>query len=152
MTTRVLFVCLGNICRSPTAEGVLRGMLDPSDAVEVDSAGTGNWHVGNPPDPRAVAEAARRGLDISGLRARQVRPEDFDRFDLILTMDRSNLAALRRLRPPDSRADLKLLLEYGPVSESHGGDIPDPYYEGGFDGVYDLIEGAARSLLDTLRR
>lgn len=143
---RVLFVCLGNICRSPTAEGVFRAMLSPEDNIGVDSAGTGAWHVGNPPDGRAIEEAARRGNDISGLRARQVSAADFHDFDLILAMDRSNLADLERLRPADSRADVRLFLSYGP-----GGEVPDPYYEGGFDRAYDLIEQASRGLLSALR-
>lgn len=143
MTTRVLFVCLGNICRSPTAEGVFRAMLADTDAIETDSAGTGAYHTGNPPDPRAVAEAARRGIDISDLRARQAVAEDFHRFDLILAMDRENLANLKAIRPESARAELRLMLD--------NADVPDPYYEGSFDGVFDMLEAASRDLLTDLR-
>lgn len=147
MTTRILYVCLGNICRSPTAEGVLRAMAGARD-IEIDSAGTGGWHVGNPPDPRAVAEAAARGIDISGLRARQVTVQDFHDFDHILAMDRSNLAALERMRPAGSKADLRLTL-----SDAEGlgeTDVPDPYYDDGFPKAYGLIEAAASGLLERL--
>ena len=138
---RILVVCLGNICRSPTAEAVLR-KLGPED-LEVDSAGTGAWHVGNPPDPRMQDAAAKRGYDLAPLRARQVRWEDFHRFDLILAMDRENLADLARMAPDDgSGAGLHLYLEGGNPDE-----MPDPYFTGGFDGVIDLVErGAARWL------
>ena len=147
MTTSVLYVCLGNICRSPTAEGVLRDLADGRD-LEIDSAGTGGWHVGNPPDPRAIEEAARRGIDISGLRARQVSVEDFHRFDHILAMDNSNLSDLKRMQPAGSKADLRLCL-----SDARGlgeRDVPDPYYDGGFDRAYGLIEAAAKGLLERI--
>ncbi len=147
MTTRILYVCLGNICRSPTAEGVLRARA-PKDWV-IDSAGTGGWHVGDPPDPRAVAEAARRGIDIRGLRARQVTAEDFHHFDHILAMDRSNLDALRRLRPADAQADLRLCLDDAPGLGTR--DVPDPYYDGGFARAYALIEAAADGLIARLQ-
>jgi protein-tyrosine phosphatase len=115
MTTRILYVCMGNICRSPTAEGVLRAMAGNRDLM-IDSAGTGGWHVGNPPDPRAVAEAQGRGIDISGLRARQVTADDFHNFDHILAMDDSNLAALERMRPegsiPQLRQNPKFFMSY----------------------------------------
>lgn len=145
--TRVLFVCLGNICRSPTAEGVLRHMMDAmpdAPEVEIDSAGTGGWHVGNPPDPRAIEAAARRGIDLSALRVRQVTAADFDAFDYVLAMDRDNLRNLKALRPAQGGAALKLLLEFG-----EGGEVPDPYYggEAGFDRAYALIEGACRGLI-----
>jgi protein-tyrosine phosphatase len=143
MTTRVLFVCLGNICRSPTAEGVFRSMLSAGDAIETDSAGTGGWHIGNPPDPRAIEAAAARGIDISSLRARQATPDDFHRFDLILAMDRSNLADLEVIRPKDARADLRLMLR--------DAEVPDPYYEGGFGPVFTMLEDASRTLLAELR-
>src|SRR5271170_2105719 len=111
---RILFVCLGNICRSPTAEGALRHLCAaeaPALDIEVDSAGTGDYHLGEPPDPRSRRAAAARGIDLSRLRARQVERQDFARFDLILAMDRCNLRALRALRPPGSRARLELFLE-----------------------------------------
>ena len=141
---RVLFVCLGNICRSPTAEGLARSMLREGDNIETDSAGTGSYHVGNPPDPRAIAEAASRDIDISDLRTRQVERADFNRFDLIVAMDRSNLANLKRMAPADCKAEIRLML----------GDqeVPDPYYDDGFEGVYDLLEGAMQGLLADLRR
>lgn len=148
MTTRILFVCLGNICRSPTAHGVFRAMAEAGGLpVEVDSAGTGGWHAGEPPDPRATAEAAKRGYDLSDLRARQVRAGDFDAFDLILAMDRANLAALERLRPTGSGTEVRLFLDYG---DSPRDEVPDPYYDGGFDLVLDLIEDASRGLLADL--
>jgi len=145
---RVLFVCMGNICRSPTAEGVMRRLLRDeglADQIELDSAGTGGWHAGEPPDPRATEAARRRGIELAGA-ARQVEPEDFERFDLILAMDRDNLAALRRLAPDDAaRGKVRLLLG--------DRDVPDPYYGGerGFEDVLDLVEGACRELLDELR-
>lgn len=143
MTKRVLFVCLGNICRSPTAEGLARSMLSDGDTIETDSAGTAAYHVGNPPDPRAIAEAASRGIDISDLRARQVERADFDRFDLIVAMDRSNLTNLQRMAPKDSRASVRLML----TDE----EVPDPYYDDGFERAYDLLNGAMPDLLSELR-
>jgi protein-tyrosine phosphatase len=147
---RILFVCLGNICRSPTAEAVFRQLLASSKArlaVEVDSAGIGDWHIGEPPDRRAQAAARRRGLDMSNLRARQVVREDFALFDLILAMDRENLAELRRRAPVQYRERVKLFLEFAPELELR--DVPDPYYggEAGFEAVLDLAEQAARGLL-----
>ena len=137
---RILVVCLGNICSSPTAEAVMRKMAD--EDVIVDSAGTGAWHIGHPPDPRMQEAAKLKGYDLSPLRARQVVREDFDRFDLILAMDKSNLADLESLRPSDARADLRLYLE-GQNPE----EMPDPYYTGGFEYVVGLVEkGAARWL------
>src|SRR3954471_23362395 len=144
---RVLFVCMGNICRSPTAEGVLRRLVREEgleDRVEIDSAGTGGWHAGAPPDERATEAARRRGLDLAGA-ARQVEPADFERFDLILAMDRDNLAELRRLAPDDeARGKLRLLLG--------DRDVPDPYYGGerGFEDVLDLVEAGCRDLLAEL--
>lgn len=149
MTTRILFVCLGNICRSPTAHGVFAHLAREAGVpVHVESAGTGGWHVGDPPDARAAAEAARRGYDLSQLRAQQVRGEDFHRFDLIVAMDRSNVAALERMRPMESETPVELFLSY---AASDRLEVPDPYYEGGFDLVLDLIEEASRGLLARLR-
>jgi protein-tyrosine phosphatase len=148
--TSVLFVCLGNICRSPTAEGVFRALVTEAglaDRFTIDSAGTGDWHVGKPPDRRATAEAARRGIDISGLRARQVTPEDLVRFDHVLAMDRSNLQALRRLARAGA-ADPVLFLGYAADTDLE--DVPDPYLEGGFDRTFDLIRSGARGLLRSL--
>ncbi len=151
---RVLFVCLGNICRSPTAEGVLRTLAAreaPELPLEVDSAGTAGYHVGEPPDPRMRRAAARRGYDLGGLRARVVEPGDFERFDLILAMDQDNLQVLRRRAPAQARERLRLFLEFAP--ESATAEVPDPYYGGakGFEEVLDLVESAARGLLAHLR-
>ena len=151
---KVLFVCLGNICRSPTAEAVFRHVVgrDAGDLViEIDSAGTHGYHIGEPPDPRSQAAARRRGIDMSALRARQVHAGDFEEFDLILAMDRENLAELKRRCPPRFHDRLRLLLEFAAVADL---DVPDPYYGGevGFEQVLDLIEQASGGLLDELRR
>ena len=152
---RILFVCLGNICRSPTAEGVLRALAAreaPELPIEVDSAGTAGYHVGQPPDPRTREAAARRGYDLSTLRARIVEPGDFERFDLILAMDRENLEVLRRRAPRDARERLRLFLEFAP--EGGPAEVPDPYYGGpnGFEEVLDLVEAATRGLLAAMRQ
>ncbi len=156
---RVLMVCMGNICRSPTAEGVLRARLDAAglgDLVEVDSAGTTDYHSGEPPDPRAIRHAERRGIDLSPLRARRVVADDFHRFDFILAMDDDNLAGLAKLRPQDAVAEPQLLLDYAldPARPRADGRVPDPYYGGdaGFEHVLDLIEHACDGLLPALRR
>jgi protein-tyrosine phosphatase len=152
---RVLFVCLGNICRSPTAEGVFRHLLRqeaPELQVEVDSAGTADYHVGEPPDLRSQRAAMRRGIDLGGLRARQVTPADFARFDLILAMDRANLLELEAMRPKNSRARVRLFLEYSP--ELRRLEVPDPYYRdaSGFEEVLDLSAAASRGLLADLQK
>jgi protein-tyrosine phosphatase len=152
---RVLFVCLGNICRSPTAEGVLRVLAAreaPDLMLEVDSAGTAGYHIGEPPDPRTRAAAARRGYDLSTQRARVVEPADFERFDLILAMDRENLRVLRRRAPAGAHERLRLFLEFAPQAADPE-DVPDPYYGGpnGFEQVLDLVESASRGLLAHLR-
>jgi protein-tyrosine phosphatase len=151
---KILFVCLGNICRSPTAEAVFRSVhasLAPELPVEVDSAGTGDYHLGEPPDPRAQAAALRRGYDMSGLRARLIDAADFERFDLILAMDRANAAELRQRAPPRFRERVRLLLEFAADLEET--EVPDPYYGGvtGFEQVLDLVESAARGLIEHLR-
>jgi len=153
MTHRLLFVCLGNICRSPTAEGVLRVVAArefPALKLEVDSAGTADYHVGEPPDRRTVAAARRRGYDLAGLRARQVQRSDFDRFDYVLAMDRANLVELENRRPPGASARLALFMEFAP--ENGFEEVPDPYYLGieDFERVLDLCEAAARGLLAKL--
>lgn len=153
-STRILFVCLGNICRSPTAEAVLRELLTreaPDLSVEIDSAGIGDWHIGEPPDQRAMAAARRRGLDMSRLRARQIASEDFARFDFILAMDRANLSDLRRRAPTQYRERVRLFLEFAP--DVGMDEVPDPYYggEAGFEEVLDLAEQAARGLLSYIR-
>jgi protein-tyrosine phosphatase len=151
---KILFVCMGNICRSPTAEGVFRAHVRrhaPGLDIENDSAGTHDYHVGEPPDPRTVKAAARRGIDLAGLRARQVQVEDFERFDLILAMDRLNHATLLDRSPPEHHARIRTLLEFaGPTAPA---DVPDPYYGGarGFDEVLDLVESAADGLLGEIR-
>jgi protein-tyrosine phosphatase len=152
---RVLFICLGNICRSPTAEGVVRSLAAreaPELPLEVDSAGTAGYHVGEPPDPRMRHAAARRGYDLSGLRARVVEPGDFERFDLILAMDQDNLRVLKRRAPGHAHERLRLFLEFAP--EAGTTEVPDPYYGGtkGFEEVLDLVECAARGLLAHLRQ
>ena len=157
MAHRVLFVCLGNICRSPTAEGVMRHLVaeEATDGeVVVDSAGTAGWHHGDSPDRRSQAEARRRGVDLSGLRGRQVGTFDFEQFDLLLAMDRDNLADLRALAPDDdARAKVRLLREFDPAAlASDDLEVGDPYYGGpdGFADVYDQIERACRGLLTHL--
>lgn len=151
----ILFVCLGNICRSPTAEAVFRARAERAgllSRLHVDSCGTGDWHVGKKPDSRAVQAAAMRGYDLSPLRARQLMDEDFHRFDLILAMDRSNLAHVHARAPSASRADQRLFLTFhsdAPVTE-----VPDPYYGGvdGFRQVLDLVEAASDGLLEYVSR
>lgn len=150
----VLMVCLGNICRSPTAQGVLRHMVREAglqDAVLVDSAGTLDEHAGSPPDPRSCDHALRRGYDLSDLRARQVRSGDFEQFDLILAMDWSNLQALQRDCPARHQHKLRRLMEFAPAGR--GEIVADPYYGGheGFEAALDHVELACRGLLMHLR-
>lgn len=148
--TNVLFVCLGNICRSPTAHGVFQAMVDEqglTELIAVDSCGTGDWHVGNTPDRRSTAKAAKRGYDISSLRARQFQASDFGRFDYILAMDKKNLAAIEEMRPDTFSGHLELFLGYAGNVELE--EVPDPYYggAGGFNYVLDLVEWASEGLL-----
>jgi len=151
---KVLFVCMGNICRSPTAHGVFRELVREQGlgaAIEVDSAGTHNYHAGNPPDARSQATARRRGIDLSDLRARRFVAADFADFDYVIGMDHGNIADMRALRPPDARARLQLMLEYS--QKYHQDEVPDPYFgDDGFDLVFDMIDDAARGLLDRIRR
>jgi low molecular weight protein-tyrosine phosphatase len=153
---RVLFVCLGNICRSPTAEGVMRELVRSAgleDSIELDSAGTGAWHVGHSPDPRAAAAARGRGIVLSG-KARRVELGDFADFDLIIAMDRANLRDLQALAPPEARAHVRLLREFDPAGAPGDDlDVPDPYYgeARGFEEVLDLVQAACAGLLEELR-
>lgn len=150
----ICFVCLGNICRSPTAEGVMRHQVDAAglaDRIAIDSAGTGDWHVGEPPDTRAQAAARTRGYDLSALRARQVNAVDFERFDLLLAMDEANFAELRRRCPPEHRDKVRLLMEFAPGATEI--EVADPYFGDaqGFEQVLDQVERACAGLLDILR-
>jgi protein-tyrosine phosphatase len=152
---RLLFVCLGNICRSPTAEGVMRALVQEAgmqDGIGLDSAGTGGWHVGESPDARATEAAGRRGIVLEGA-ARKVRPRDFEEFDLILAMDASNLRDLQRIAPDEqARQKVRLLREWDLTADGDL-DVPDPYYggPGGFDRVLDLVQASCASLLQQLR-
>ena len=152
---RLLFVCMGNICRSPTAQGVFDTLLERNGlrgVIRTDSAGTGAWHAGLSPDARAKEAAGSRGYSLDKYRARQVVEKDFEKFDLILAMDKENLADLTRMCPAGHLGKLKLLLSYG--SEIEDLDVPDPYYGGkrGFDLVVDLVEDACEGLLNHLRK
>lgn len=150
--TSILLVCLGNICRSPTAHAVLQQMAQQQGMnLTIDSAGTGDWHIGHQPDERAMNAAKTRGYDLTPLRARQVEHDDFYRYDLILAMDRSNLKNLKKLAPQDATAQIELFLPYGDSSTT---EVPDPYFggEGGFDHVLDLIEDASRNILGRYTR
>jgi protein-tyrosine phosphatase len=148
LAMRILFVCMGNICRSPTAEATMRSLVRAAgldDRIEVDSAGTGGWHAGEPPDARSTEAAARRGVELTGA-ARQVRASDFEDFDLLVAMDRENLEALLALAP-DAEAAAKVRLLGDDV------EVPDPYYGGsrGFETVLEIVESGCRELLDELR-
>lgn len=151
---KILFVCAGNICRSPTAEAVFRHLVAseaPDLDVEVLSAGVGGWHIGAPPDTRTQAAAKRRGYDMSAQRARQVSSEDFARYELILAMDLENLSDLRRRAPPQVHDRIRLFLDF--IEGGEVDEVPDPYYggEAGFEQVLDLVEEASRGLLQYLR-
>jgi protein-tyrosine phosphatase len=154
MPVRVLFVCMGNICRSPTAHGVFERLVRDaglSEHVEIDSAGTHAYHVGEPPDPRAQSTALTRGYDLSAQRARRVRVEDFESFDFVVAMDAENLADLAAICPGEHREKLTLFMHYaGHLGED---EVPDPYYGGrqGFERVLDLVEAAAHGLLEQVR-
>lgn len=150
--TRVLFVCLGNICRSPTAHGVFESLVKArglDDLILIDSCGTGGWHIGESPDKRATAHAKKRGYDLSHLRARQVQSNDFNEFDYILAMDEANLRELDLLCPKDAKVIPQLFLSFGDYSET---EVPDPYYGGeqGFEHVLDLVESACEGLLEDI--
>lgn len=150
----VLFVCLGNICRSPSAHGIFAHQVAAAgldDRILIDSAGTGSWHIGNPPDPRTQESALRRGYDLSELRARRVERQDFERFDYIIVMDNKNLEDVRRMQPPTFEGRLDLLLTYAPSLGQT--EVPDPYHGDGqgFEHVLDLVEAASAKLLEHIR-
>ena len=152
--TAVLFVCMGNICRSPTAEGVFRHHVEAAGLtgdIEIDSAGTHAYHVGEPPDRRARAAAERRGMSLEGIYARRVSTADFERFDYIIAMDEDNLYRLQQEAPDEHKAELRLFLEFSKAPET---EVPDPYYGGtaGFERVLDLVDDASRGLLESLKR
>lgn len=154
MSVSVLFVCLGNICRSPTAEVVFRERVKVAGLegrIRIDSAGTGDWHIGRAPDPRTQQAALRRGYPMDALRARQVSPADFAEFDWVLAMDNANLADLEAMRPASCEGTLARFLDYAQNSSEH--EVPDPYYGGedGFDKVLNLIEDGADGLLNRVR-
>ena len=151
---KVLFVCMGNLCRSPMAEGVFRHYVNQAGLaghIAIDSAGTHDYHVGDPPDPRAQQAAGRRGYDLSGQRGRQVSDADFIEFDYLLAMDEVNLRVLRRLCPPQYEHKLRLLMDFGAAPVLR--EVPDPYYGGdqGFERVLDMVEEASQGLLHHLR-
>ena len=153
MPAKVLFVCLGNICRSPMAEGIFAQLVRERGlerAYRIDSAGTGDWHVGEPPDRRAIAAAGKHGVPLPSL-CRQVRRADFDEFDLVVAMDRGNRRDLEALAPEGSRRKIRLMRDYEPESE-RGADVPDPYYGGPveFDTVYGMLRRCCERLLDDL--
>lgn len=150
---RILFVCMGNICRSPTAEGVFRRVLEEvgfTDNIHIDSAGTHAYHVGRPPDSRALQAASRRGVNLSQLRARKVESEDFSHFDYVLAMDNENLSDLQGMCPPEHTHKLRLFMEFAPDYGSR--EVPDPYYGAarGFEQVLDMVESASQGLLKHL--
>ena len=152
---KVLFVCLGNICRSPSAEGVFRKLVEDAglrDTIKTDSVGTGNWHIGHPPDSRAIQAAAERGIDISDLRARQLSQTDTVEFDYILAMDNQNLADIEHIADQQHHNKIHLFLDFAQDYEEL--EVPDPYYGGnqGFDNVLDMIENAAAGLLTTIQK
>lgn len=154
MVYRVLLVCMGNICRSPTAEGILRHFIKINglgDKVEVDSAGTHGYHVGEPPDPRTQRAALARGYNLSQMRARRVAPQDIEFFDLILAMDKINLDNLRRIAKPDRHDRLKLFMDYSKNFDDD--EVPDPFYGlgHGFDLIVDMVEDASQGVVDALK-
>lgn len=156
MKTRILFVCLGNICRSPSAEGVLRAIATkdaPDLELTIDSAGTSDWHVGAPPYSPMQVAARARGIELANLRARQLNSADFGRFDLIIGMDTDNIAKIEHLRPSKNAVPVRLFTDYIPQSDPHYGmdHVPDPYYTRDFNQTLDLIDAASRGLVAELQ-
>ena len=150
MKTKVLFVCMGNICRSPTAEGSFRSIVSKqelSDFFEIDSAGTHAYHIGNPPDKRSQQTARKYGIELSNQRARQVHESDFYYYDYIIAMDKDNMDILKSICPSDSQSEIKLLLDY--LTDSSFQSVPDPYFEGKFDEVFEMVYAACTSFLET---
>ena len=151
MKTKVLFVCMGNICRSPTAEGIFRSIVlkqELSDFFEIDSAGTHAYHIGNPPDSRSQETARKYGVDLSNQRARKVHESDFYYYDYIIAMDTDNIEILRSICPANSQSQIKLLLDYLPDASIQS--VPDPYFEGKFDEVFEMVHAACTSFLENL--
>ena len=153
MTVKVMFVCMGNICRSPTAHGVFRKLVEDegyTDEIYIESSGTHAYHVGEPPDDRAQQTARQRGLDLSDLRAQRIKSMDFQTFDYILPMDRDNYEILIDSSPPEYREKIRMFLSYAPGISQH--EVPDPYYGGprGFEQVFDMVEAGSRGLLDDI--
>ena len=151
----VLFVCMGNICRSPTAHGVFRHLVEQhglTDSIYIDSAGTHAYHVGEPPDPRALSIAVNRGIDMSDLRARRAVEKDFEYFEYVLAMDQDNFSILENISPVDRLDRLSLFLDFAP--ELGEKEVPDPYYGGvkGFEHVFDMIDAASQGLLDDIKQ
>ena len=155
MAVKVLFVCLGNICRSPTAHGVFQQLVNQAglqNKIEIDSAGTGDWHIGKPPDKRAMEAASKRGYDLSPLRGRQFSASDLQQFDYVLAMDQENLKVITALQQSKPRGHVGLFLEFDKNSEFR--EVPDPYYGGnkGFEKVLDLVESASQGLLEHIQK
>ena len=152
---KVLFVCMGNICRSPTAHGVFRSMVETEqllDVIEIDSAGTHAYHVGNPPDKRAQQTARSRGIDLSDLEARQAKSDDFARFDYVIAMDQDNYHSLMAICPAGHEERVYMFMDFAPQMRTR--EVPDPYYggEAGFERVFDLVDAAAKGLLEDIKR
>lgn len=154
LPVKVLFVCLGNICRSPSAHGFFRDVVLKEalhESIYIDSAGTGDWHIGRRPDPRAIEHASKRGVDLDDLRARQVTVDDFEKYDYILAMDNQNLDDLRSMQPANYEGHLGLFLDFAAAYDAR--EVPDPYYGGsqGFDLVLDMVEDGCQGLLADIR-
>ena len=153
MKTKVLFVCMGNICRSPTAEGSFRSIVSKqglSESFEIDSAGTHAYHIGNPPDKRSQQTARKYGVELSNQRARQIHESDFYYYDYIIAMDTDNIDILKSICPTDSQSEIKLLLDY--LADASFQSVPDPYFEGKFEEVFEMVYAACTSFLENLEK